>query len=170
MSIEDSGSRREFSTGAVRDIQEGKGRMDLLPLKVIAALFPPIHQNFFYSMDDFITTGCTDYLYSATVEAIKNIYKCDTPTAMLEVSIHFEEGTKKYGERNWEKGIPLQAYVDSSLRHYVKWIRGDINERHDRAVIWNLICGLSTCYTHRELNIYLKEKINDSNKTTSRNY
>lgn len=29
--IKDSGNRREFSTGAVRDIQEGKGRMDLLP-------------------------------------------------------------------------------------------------------------------------------------------
>ena len=31
MEIKDSGERREFDTGAVRDIQEGKGRMDLLP-------------------------------------------------------------------------------------------------------------------------------------------
>lgn len=30
--IKDSGSRREFDTGAVRDIQHGKGRYDLLPL------------------------------------------------------------------------------------------------------------------------------------------
>lgn len=29
--IQDSGNRREFETGAVRDIQQGKGRMDLLP-------------------------------------------------------------------------------------------------------------------------------------------
>ena len=29
--IKDSGNRREFDTGAVRDIQVGKGRMDLLP-------------------------------------------------------------------------------------------------------------------------------------------
>lgn len=29
--IKDSGERRLFDTGAVRDIQEGKGRMDLLP-------------------------------------------------------------------------------------------------------------------------------------------
>ena len=33
--IKDSGNRREFSTGAVRDIQEGKGRMDLLPWAAI---------------------------------------------------------------------------------------------------------------------------------------
>ena len=31
MKIKDSGNRREFSTGAVRDMAEGKGRMDLLP-------------------------------------------------------------------------------------------------------------------------------------------
>lgn len=29
--IKDSGERRAFDTGAVRDIQTGKGRMDLLP-------------------------------------------------------------------------------------------------------------------------------------------
>jgi len=36
--IKDSGKRQEFSTGAVRDITEGKGRFDLLPPKVIARL------------------------------------------------------------------------------------------------------------------------------------
>jgi len=33
--IKDSGTRTEFSTGAVRDAQEGKGRMDLLPVRAI---------------------------------------------------------------------------------------------------------------------------------------
>lgn len=33
--ILDSGNRREFETGAVRDMQEGKGRMDLLPWAAI---------------------------------------------------------------------------------------------------------------------------------------
>lgn len=33
--IKDSGERREFETGAVRDIVEGKGRMDLLPWAAI---------------------------------------------------------------------------------------------------------------------------------------
>ena len=35
MSILDSGSRTEFSTGAVRDMHTGKGRMDLLPWAAI---------------------------------------------------------------------------------------------------------------------------------------
>jgi hypothetical protein len=33
--IKDSGSRSEFSSGAVRDCQAGKGRMDLLPMRAI---------------------------------------------------------------------------------------------------------------------------------------
>lgn len=33
--IKDSGNRRQFSSGAVRDIAEGKGRMDLMPLDII---------------------------------------------------------------------------------------------------------------------------------------
>lgn len=36
--IKDSGQRREFSTGVVRDIQEGKGRYDLLPWEAIHEL------------------------------------------------------------------------------------------------------------------------------------
>ena len=36
MELQDSGNRREFDSGAVRDINEGKGRCDLLPLGVIA--------------------------------------------------------------------------------------------------------------------------------------
>ena len=34
--IKDSGDRTEFSTGAVRDMREGKGRCDLMPLEVVA--------------------------------------------------------------------------------------------------------------------------------------
>ncbi len=33
--FKDSGSRSHFLTGAVRDAQEGKGRMDLLPVRAI---------------------------------------------------------------------------------------------------------------------------------------
>lgn len=36
--IHDSGERRTFSTGAVRDITDNKGRCDLMPLSVVATL------------------------------------------------------------------------------------------------------------------------------------
>lgn len=36
--VEDSGNRRDFGTGAVRDMHEGKGRFDLLPVHAITRL------------------------------------------------------------------------------------------------------------------------------------
>lgn len=36
--IKDSGDRTEFATGAVRDMHEGKGRMDLLPTTAVIEL------------------------------------------------------------------------------------------------------------------------------------
>jgi hypothetical protein len=36
--IKDSGTRRKFSTGAVRDCASGKGRMDLLPMRSLIRL------------------------------------------------------------------------------------------------------------------------------------
>jgi len=36
--VKDSGKRQEFATGARRDIQEGKGRYDLLPMHAIHRL------------------------------------------------------------------------------------------------------------------------------------
>lgn len=38
MAIKDSGERTEFASGAVRDMHEGKGRCDLLPLTAIIEL------------------------------------------------------------------------------------------------------------------------------------
>lgn len=38
MEIKDSGARSEFTTGAVRDVQKGKGRCDLLPMRAMLEL------------------------------------------------------------------------------------------------------------------------------------
>jgi hypothetical protein len=95
--IKDSGTRRKFETGAVRDMQEGKGRLDLLP-------------------------WC----------------------AVLRVARHFEAGAVKYGDRNWERGIPLSSFIDSAARHIAKYMDGQTDEDHLCAAAWNLLCALWT--------------------------
>jgi len=40
--------------------------------------------------------------------------------------------------------LPEWCYLDSAIRHYLKWKRGDKDERHDRAVLWNLSCLMWT--------------------------
>ena len=77
---------------------------------------------------------------------------------LLEVAIHFEEGAKKYGENNWQKGIPVQRYIDSAVRHYLKLLRGDDDEPHNRAFCWNIMCAIWTCKHKPELNDYAEVK------------
>lgn len=95
--IKDSGCRRTFETGAVRDIQSGKGRMDLLPM-----------------------------------------------CALIRVSKHYEDGAKKYAERNWEQGIPMHSFIDSALRHIASYMDGQDDEDHLCAAAWNLLCAMWT--------------------------
>jgi hypothetical protein len=95
--IKDSGARSEFASGAVRDLQTGKGRFDLLPVR-----------------------------------------------AIMEVSRVFEEGARKYEPRNWEMGIPLSRFMDSGLRHAMKWLMGMRDEPHLAQACWNFLCLLDT--------------------------
>ena len=90
--IKDSGERTTFSTGAVRDMHEGKGRMDLLPW-----------------------------------------------AAIIEVSKHCENGAKKYGEHNVDRGIPTHSLLDSAMRHAAKYLDGQDDEDHLLAAAWNLL-------------------------------
>lgn len=91
--VVDSGERRQFNTGAHRDIQKGKGRFDLLP-----------------------------------------------PRALLRLARHFENGAEKYGDRNWEKGMPLSCFLSSAGGHYNKVLMGLQDEDHLAAAVWNLMC------------------------------
>lgn len=143
MAIKDSGERRAFDTGAVRDIQEGKGRCDLMPLEVVARCYDRfsadlgVDGSVFTHIADFKKTNNTEYL----IRALDSFEHYDAwSTMFLEVSKHFEEGAKKYGENNWQKGIPVNCYIDSAVRHYLKWLRGDKDEPHDRAFVWNIMC------------------------------
>ena len=156
--ILDSGTRREFNTGAVRDIQEGKGRCDLMPLDVVAYQINSGADKDCVLQSIYLFTDGNDiqYLYFA-VEHFRNMIGCDMVALLLEVSKHFEEGAKKYGEHNWQKGIPTKCYIDSAVRHYLKWLRGDNDEPHDRAFVWNILCCIWTCIHKPELNDYRKD-------------
>lgn len=150
--ILDTGNRRQFKSGAVRDICEGKGRCDLLPLAVVGHMGDAVLEQ----IDIFQQCGFVSYLYTALEMACTeplNIFP-DKYTMVLEVAKHFEEGAKKYGDNNWRKGIPVHCYIDSAVRHYLKYRRGDKDEPHDRAFCWNLMCGIWTCLNKPELNEY----------------
>lgn len=156
MVIKDSGARTKFATGAVRDIQDGKGRCDLMPLDVVATVLGGGDEehadSILKNIALFQVTGDTELLYlslGVMARAFEHI-----EGMILETAIHFEEGAKKYGENNWQKGIPVKRYIDSAVRHYLKWLRGDDDEPHARAFCWNIMCAIWTCKHKPELNDY----------------
>lgn len=163
--ILDSGDRTEFSTGAVRDMREGKGRCDLMPLDVVASYTNDVILR---SLDRFQQCSDVNYLYRCldyfskywddgkTKDGAEAISVQRTCTMLLEVAKHFEEGAVKYGDNNWRKGIPVRCYIDSAIRHYLKFLRGDKDEPHNRAFCWNIMCAIWTCEHHPELNDYRK--------------
>ena len=145
--ILDSGARREFETGAVRDIAEGKGRMDLMPLGVAEVLINCTELGY---INAYVREGNKSSLYQAVIPFIKANFT-DEYTAAIELSKHFEVGCQKYGDRNWEKGIPLHCYIDSACRHLMKHYRGDTDENHKIAFLWNIVCAIWTHENKPEL-------------------
>lgn len=152
--LPDSGERRDFGTGAIRDIQKGKGRCDLMPLGVISNW---MRDNVFDNIYGFQNGGDASFLYQALTCFTDGTDEAGQANTILEVSKHFEDGAQKYGENNWQKGIPVKSYIDSAVRHYLKFLRGDKDEPHDRAFVWNILCCIWTCKNKPELNDYAKK-------------
>jgi len=63
-----------------------------------------------------------------------------------------DRGAKKYAARNWMKAngqAELDRFRESAFRHFLQWFRGDTDEDHGAAVMFN-INGAE----------YVKERIN----------
>lgn len=95
--LQDSGHRKDFGTGAVRERAPGKGRYDLLP-----------------------------------------------PAALKALALIFEGGAEKYGDRNWENGLPLDVFLDSGMRHLVKLMNGETDEDHAALCMANMAMYIGT--------------------------
>ena len=85
-----------------------------------------------------------------------------TPFGLTRLSKWYELGALKYGDRNYEKGMPFSRYTASMFRHVIGWIKGDESEDHLSAIAWNAFAIMH----HQELGElkwddmphYLKEK------------
>lgn len=138
--IKDSGNRRDFSTGAVRDISFGKGRFDLMPLEIVAGI-PTLesdYQRILISLSAFLLSHSVNDLYAALT-----IYN-PSYDDILNLAKHYENGALKYGEFNWQKGIPAKSYIDSAVRHLTKHYAHQHDEPHDIAFLWNIISCIWT--------------------------
>ena len=155
--LKDSGARTTFPSGALRETEECKGRHDLMPLDVLAVLYQSstcdedvrdVADGIFSCLHHFVYTGDISCITDAIWSFIEIAYAKDTEHALLSLAIHYGDGAKKYGERNWEKGLPLSSYIQSAVRHFIKWLEKWDDEPHDRAFLWNLFGIIRTLNNH----------------------
>ena len=67
------------------------------------------------------------------------------PTYPLRrLAVHYQNGAKKYGDRNWEKGQPLGRYLGSAFRHWLDLMDNTQDEDHASAILWNIIAYMHT--------------------------
>lgn len=66
---------------------------------------------------------------------------------LFRLAKHYENGSKKYSERNFEKGMPISRCVDAAMRHLTKYLAGWNDEDHLAAVCWNVAAIM--LYEHR---------------------
>lgn len=55
----------------------------------------------------------------------------------LRFGFHMNLGAKAHGDKNWEKGLPTDSYLESVDRHLAQYLNGDRSEDHLSAIIFN---------------------------------
>lgn len=61
--------------------------------------------------------------------------------ALRRIADLYSRGAVKYGENNYQKGMPFTRVYASLLRHLIQYREGDREEDHLAAVAWNA-CAL----------------------------
>jgi hypothetical protein len=64
-------------------------------------------------------------------------YDLISPIALKALAIHYERGSNKYEDRNWERGTQVSKHLNSALRHLQSYLEGDREEDHLSACVFN---------------------------------
>jgi hypothetical protein len=74
------------------------------------------------------------------------------PTALDLIAKHYENGSKKYADHNWAKGMNISRFYDSAFRHFNQHIIGEKDEPHLVASAWNIMGLIHTLEAMPSLN------------------
>jgi hypothetical protein len=85
--------------------------------------------------------GTTDKFGTGAVRSkdAENVrYDLISPIAMEALAETYAEGSLKYDDFNWEKGMPAHDMLNHALRHIFRFLSGDRSEPHLPHAMWNL--------------------------------
>ena len=62
-----------------------------------------------------------------------------TPIGLRRLAEAYAEGARKYGDCNWQRGIPASQMLNHAIRHIYLWLEGDSTEDHLAHAAWNIL-------------------------------
>lgn len=75
-----------------------------------------------------------------------------SPIGLAAVAAACAEGARKYGDYNWEKGMPCNDMLNHALRHIYLFLSGDRAEDHLGHAAWNVMGAIHSLAVWPELN------------------
>lgn len=79
-------------------------------------------------------------------------YDLVSPIGLEAVARACREGADKYGDFNWEKGMPAHDLLNHALRHIYKWLAGDRSEEHLGHAAWGVMGAIHSMEVWPEIN------------------
>jgi hypothetical protein len=101
-------------------------------------------------MGDELRTFSTGAVRSKDADATR--YDLISPIGLEEVARTCAEGGSKYGDFNWEKGMPVHDLLNHALRHVYQFLAGDRSEHHLGHAAWGLLAAIHSHEMWPEIN------------------
>jgi len=131
-------NRETFDTGAVRDSTDY--RYDLMsPMAADLLLADAIHMTTPRQELALYLLGKNEHSLAAISEYLADVVGTNRPALAHLYAQALHEGARKYGERNWEKGLPKSNLINHALHHLFKLVEGDTSENHASHLVWNVL-------------------------------
>ncbi len=108
------------------------------------------------TVDDDGVKFTTGAMRSSVAESLR--YDLISPIAIEALAATYAEGSAKYGDFNWEKGMPVSDLLNHALRHLYKFLSGDRSEPHLAHAMWNVGAAIHSEKLWPELNKNLREE------------
>lgn len=83
-------------------------------------------------------------------------YDLISPIGMRRLAATCHEGCGKYGDYNWEKGMPVSEMLNHAIAHLYKYLEGDRSEDHLAHAAWNCFGAMHSEELWPNLNNHLR--------------
>jgi hypothetical protein len=87
-------------------------------------------------------------------------YDLITPIGLRRLAERYALGSKKYGDFNWEKGMPINDLLNHALSHINQFLSGDRSDDHLAGAAWGLMASMHSQEQWPELNTNLRQPNN----------